>query len=364
LSKLEEANNNFWVQQPFPGIVHGIDLDIGLIPKFLPRVERDDSGMFWPWFYDILELGAGNCNLATQLAALDYIRVHAIDLNPKISDVEKVKDDGLARLTVLSGHQGNATRWGEGVGKESILKLERFDAVVVQALVPSLLSNHGNEWKDMLDVVSMWLAPDKYFYFNDFRAGDYFYSPLAQMVGATEWRRQMKMWETRYLRNQEAFENLGIPKRAFIVGKPGTEGKTLEMGNVKQLRELYGREDCFERFAQHVDPNDTNLHLRRLGFSLVYEKYSGYRSRGLSDLIAPTSMQVWKKTKEFQYDYIAKGLDVTDPGWEIVALDRYHKMKNFCEADSINFFWEALDIVAKNSPPSQRSSVLNLRDQF
>lgn len=355
----------YWSRAKASEIVHGLTLDTELITKYLPRVERDPSRTdLWPWFYNIYELGAGGGELARKMVAVGHFLVSAIDINPLIEQLKKPISPEYPKTLSLDGRAGDVTSWSQGIGRDSVLHLERIDAVIAQSVMPSLLGDGGKEWEKMLDAAAMWIAPNKYLFLHDFRAADYYYSPIAKVIGPKEWQEQMYIWHERYRRNQEAFAHLRIPKRAFAVGKPGTDGKILELGSVSELKELFSREDCFERFAQHVDPIEVNLHMRRLGFTLVEEKYDFYQSRGNRELLTPQVMQVWKKGSVFQYDPITRGLDISDPSWEQVALERYHKKKELCESLNLKYFWTTLDEVAKYAPHSQLQSILHLRDQF
>lgn len=362
LSNLTEISHQYWENLRPQEVVQGLNIDIGLIQKYLPRVEREPGRPdLWPWFYDIYELGAGNGELSDRLANVGHYSVHAIDINPSIQDVSVVDYDSPK---FLYGAVGDVTQWSQGIGKDSILRLERIDAVVAQAVMPSLLGDNGLEWKKMLDSAAMWVAPSKYIFLNDFRAADYYYSPLAKQLGPAEWQSQMNTWHQRYKRNQDAFGNLGLPNRAFAVGKPGTEGKFLELGNPRQLQELYRRKDLFERFAQHVDPIEVNLHMRRLGFTLLEENYSSYKSRGASKLLAPQVLQVWQKGSKYQYDHVSRGLDVNDASWEQQALEKYHALKETCEKAGVSYFRTAAHLVAVHAPKSQFEAVMKLGDQF
>lgn len=359
MGSFEVSPRNYWAEQRLENIVHGIQpISVDLIEKYLPRVERDPPSSL-PWMSELLELGPGRGKLAKDLAAAGHYRVKAIDINPATSGLN-ASNGGLRTLEC---HIGDVTKWADGFDEDAILRLERVDGVIIEALLASMLTSGGEEWKKVLDVASMWIAPSKYLFINDFWRGDRYRANVSNALGAGEAASVRNGWRRRYMENQKAFNHLGLPPTGFIVGKPGTVGKEWELGDADKLRALH-RSPWFERFAQHVDPVEVSLHLRRLGFQMVEELPNFYQSRGSRRLVTPTSIQVWQKESTFRYNHVTKGLDVTDPLWEYKALSRYHELLKLARSvlpGQLAYFVLALELVALHAPPSQKEHVLRLK---
>ncbi|TXH02156.1 MAG: class I SAM-dependent methyltransferase [Candidatus Moraniibacteriota bacterium] len=212
-----DNSREYWERVKPDDIVQGLWIEPSKIVQYLPRIEREVGRTdLWPWFYDVYDLGAGSGKLAKELNAVGHLLVKAVDINPAIAQLKIPISHEFPELLSLDGRVGDVTIWSQGFGKDSILRVERIDAVIAQAVMPSLLGDAGMEWKKMLDVAAMWIAPSGYLFLHDFMLDDNYYSPIARLVGEEEYRRHMWLWHQRYRNNQEAFRHLGLPKGGFI----------------------------------------------------------------------------------------------------------------------------------------------------
>lgn len=141
------------------------------------------------------------------------------------------------------------------------------------------------------------------------------------------WRESAKRWQDRYETNQEAFKDLGLPWRAFAVGKVG-EGK-LDYDwstNPKVLRDHYDRrsengvQSHFERFAQHLDLEEFEKFVtEKLGYTALERELVARRSRSTNRdsrwSVAPGAWWVLQKPHTFRYHPWKYGLDPRDPDY-------------------------------------------------
>lgn len=357
---IAEGVRSYWAEQKPADILAGLSIDNSIFLKYLPIEWDSDPERTVPFQKTVIDLGAGNGKLERQLKNLNRwaYGITALDIN-------ELAMNNLSEEDIRSG-VGDVTKWSEGLGTESILKVESFDAVVAQAVTPSLLDDNENEWKAMFDAMDMWLKPGGFFIFNDFRAADMYYAPLAKQIGGEAAQKIMESWSRRYENNQKAFIKLRLPKRTFAVGKVGTEGKMLENGSVKDLLRLYENKEIFERFARHIDPVEVDHKLRGLmNYQLREQSFSYYLSRGQHGLLAPVALQVWQKPEIYRYEHNQYGLNINRLDITSIALQRFEDLKAEAQRSEYdNYFVLALARIIRHAPDSQILPLYRLMKEF
>lgn len=340
-----EDSSRFWSELSRDKIVTGIErISLDLVYKYIPPISRDGGVL-----QEIGEFGSGRGELANDLAKTQQYFVHTLDINKALS-VESQEQLNIEH------HVGDATLWGDGL-KDPLEIVERWRGIIIEALLPSMLGNNGMQWKSLLDVADIFTGPEGHIIINDFFLADRYYGPLFSKISFEDYKKSVFSWKMRYRNNQIAFQDEGIPPNAFIVGKPGTEGKLLEWGSPDDLKKLSLSND-FERLAQHVDRFEVMRYLRLLGYSICEIQDNLYYSRGNKDIMNPSAIIVAKKGPIFKFHPVAEGFNINDPWWPKQAayyLKNWQKVKNFPQ--------ETIDQVltrflSKLAPVSQREHVV------
>lgn len=291
----------------------------------------------------IWDMGFGPANTSFALKQMGFT-VGGYDINELAVQSARKRGDFFGKV-------GDVRHFGAGEDAmwDTVSWLERVDALLFQAVFPSLL---GDSWKDALDAADMMLRPGQHMFIGDFMDASKVYSELftrRDLLGERTWNESANRWKRRYEANQEAFSDLGLPYGTFAVGVTGDkkmaydwcdDPKKLrekydvnneinmilnsyqESGNPESLRALLkirrSPMSSFERFARHLDLSEFKTYLvNDLGYTIVQEDLVPRKSRSTTSqnrwTVAPGFELTVRKSQTYKYDPWRYGLDPDDP---------------------------------------------------
>jgi len=327
----------------------------------------------------IWDMGFGPANTSFALKRMGFT-VGGYDINELAVRSARKRGDFFGKVgDVRYFGLGDEAMW------DTVSWLERVDALLFQAVFPSLL---GDSWKDALDAADMMLRPGQHMFIGDFMDASRVYPELftrRELLGERTWNESANMWKRRYEANQEAFGDLGLPYGTFAVGLTGPDKMEYDWCNdPKILREKYELNNAaieilqlyestqdpehlrgllslnptpggaFERFARHLGlPEFKEYLVNDLGYTIVEEDLVSRRSRSTTSYnrwtVAPGFELTVRKTSTYKYDPWKYGLDPDDPSTYDKAKRRKGSPYRGSSGDRAYFGY-----ILKRVRPSQR----------
>lgn len=291
----------------------------------------------------IWDMGFGPANTSFALKRMGFT-VGGYDINELAVRSARERGD-------FFGAVGDVRYFGAGEDAmwDTVTWLERVDALLFQAVFPSLM---GDSWKDALDAADMMLRPGQHMFVGDFMDASKLYPELftrKESLDERMWNESANRWKQRYEVNQEAFADLGLPYGTFAVGLTGPgkmeydwcdnprilRDKYELIHTANEILQLYEETQnpehlkgllllkptpggAFERFARHLDLSEFKEYLvNDLGYTIVEEDLVPRNSRSTTPenswTVAPGFELTARKSRTYKYDPWRYGLDPDDP---------------------------------------------------
>ncbi len=252
---------------------------------------------------EMLDAGSGPGKMSKKLREVGF--------TPYAYDLSGDAIAELSRSRNIFPYQTDLRIFGNNLQCPEISNVEKMPRILFNAVMSSV------PYKQVLPVAYVYLEPKGKIFLGDFVAAD---RPYRELGRPTDWG--IDKWRKRYKKNYEAFVDIGLPYRGFMVTKPGERKLELDWCSDKSIlnviwqrrNEMPGSHEyagLFERFAHHFDTHEFEQYVEgKLGLKILDKHMGQTKSRNPRGGSSPVAYYVLEKGDEYLFDPMRLGLSI------------------------------------------------------